>query len=108
MEHEARITRLESDVTELADTLLGSLRSELEGGGRNTDGLRHQVANMRVELGEFQHEWSEHVTNGGMPAKFVSASLDRTTQIKVAVIGVVGVVMSSFIGGLFVILVAGK
>ena len=39
---------LASDFQELADTVLGSRMSDLEGGGRNDDGLVHDMRSMRT------------------------------------------------------------
>ncbi len=39
---------LASDFQELADTVLGSRMSDLEGGGRNDDGLVHDMREMRT------------------------------------------------------------
>ena len=39
-----------SDFQELADTVLGSRMTDLEGGGRNPDGLVHDVRTVKVDM----------------------------------------------------------
>jgi len=50
---------LASDFHELADTVLGSRRTDLEGGGRNHDGLTHDMKAVKRDVAEILK------TNGG-------------------------------------------
>jgi len=43
---------LASDFQELADTVLGSRMTDLEGGGRNHDGLTHDMKAVKRDVAE--------------------------------------------------------
>ena len=76
---EERQVAVETNVVELADVVLGTPRSELAGGGRHSDGLVHDVRDVRERLG-----------NGGikikLPWQFWGTALTVTGAIIVALI----------------------
>jgi hypothetical protein len=104
------IVALSSNVTELADVVLGTPRTELEGGGRNPDGITHQVTELargQSQLIDHQDSWHAHVENGGLPAKITLASFDRNAKILVATIAAVAAILAPFAAVLAGVLAGG-
>ena len=88
MSIERRVEKIEGDVEEIAGVVMGTQQTELEGGGRNRDGMRH-----------FMEDYNYRVANGGVPAQVTSASLDRKTTKRVAYIGAGALVFAPLLSG---------
>ena len=86
MSIEHRVEKIEGDVQEIAVVVMGTPRTQLEGGGRQDDGLIHM-----------KERWDDFIENGGVPARVTSSSLDRKTKLWVAGIGGTSLIVAALL-----------
>lgn len=70
-----RVDCLEQEFKEMADVMLGTPKTKLEGGGRNEDGMRHKVEKME-----------EQMSNGGFKVKLSPAQYTFAGTVSAALI----------------------
>ena len=72
---QTRVDCLEEEFKEMADVMLGTPKTRLEGGGRNEDGMRHKVD--KIE---------EQMSNGGLKVRMSVAQYTFAGTVSAALI----------------------